>query len=508
VANDQSAISLEAPKMPEPDLAREVASLLKFVEPQLRYRNAPIASENNAWPLWQQAVDEYVDQPTDDEFQEGLERFLDSPAQISDALRHRISEWVGQNEACHKLTDEGIARGALESLRATRSVQLSLAMDDNRVIRKLAVVKQIASGQQLGQHDSASALREAISILKMGTMLVRAEGLVVDSFVAQSVLGIGQYAAYRVATNDGASDEQAARAIAELAAAKATKADNKQTHRVEFCRWFIPSVAQLPLKADCLTLAKGYVIGGLVSDFKPSVKVFQEYQRSIRQTAALLEDHPNPLDKVATIRLASDALLRFFDDLDKPRLQRGGKWFESLRKELTAWPAEVAPDMWVVTGLGDNLGSNPIPRRKLTDRDLKRARKQLHAVDNVLGKQMIVERFSIMASPILDMSQVRLESARIRIAIRIYEKRHGHLPEQLGALVDDRLLPEVPRDPYDGHLFRYSAERRVIWSVGQEGINAGIVPNQEDPQNPFFEDIEFTWKVGRLQESAVRITRH
>jgi hypothetical protein len=62
-------------------------------------------------------------------------------------------------------------------------------------------------------------------------------------------------------------------------------------------------------------------------------------------------------------------------------------------------------------------------------------------------------------------------------------------------LVDERVLPDVPTDPFDGKSFKYSAKRRTIWSVGQDGKNDGTIPDKDDPENPFNEDFELTWRV-------------
>jgi hypothetical protein len=415
----------------------------------------------------------YVKEPEDEEFQDGLDRLQESPANVSDALRHRISDWVAQNEECRRLTDEAIAHGAIELPRAAQSVRLSLAMDDNSIFRHLARVKSGACGLRSSQHDVAGALREAVSILKIGSILMHAECLIVDYLIAHAILGFGVDVTYRVASGAGVSDEQAQSAIASLAAAKVTNEDFKQAHRVEFCRWFLPSIAAIPSDADGRTLAACHVLGDRSSDFKPNEKQLSEYRRSVQQIATLLEGHPNPLDKEATIRLAGQLHARFFDELDKPVPQRNRNLFDSLKKELSAWPAEVEPDIWIVSALNEK--DNPSPLRKLTAQDLKQAHDKLCTVDNVLGKRMIVERSSIMYAHIMELHQARLESRRIRIALRIYEKKHGGLPEKLDALVDDALLPEVPLDPFDGKPFRYSAERRVIWSVGQDGTNTGII---------------------------------
>ena len=48
----------------------------------------------------------------------------------------------------------------------------------------------------------------------------------------------------------------------------------------------------------------------------------------------------------------------------------------------------------------------------------------------------------------------------------------SHLPATLEALVPD-YLPAVPRDPFDGQPFRYSAEKRIVYSVGENLTDDG-----------------------------------
>ena len=63
--------------------------------------------------------------------------------------------------------------------------------------------------------------------------------------------------------------------------------------------------------------------------------------------------------------------------------------------------------------------------------------------------------------------QSYLDGLRLVIACRLYEMRHGRLPETLDTLVPE-LLAEVPRDPFDGAPFRYVREDAVVYSVGKD----------------------------------------
>ena len=70
----------------------------------------------------------------------------------------------------------------------------------------------------------------------------------------------------------------------------------------------------------------------------------------------------------------------------------------------------------------------------------------------------------------------RIESlragAQLVVACNRFEQARGRRPETLAELVPD-FLGEVPRDPYDGEPFRYSAEKGLVWAVGRNLTDEG-----------------------------------
>lgn len=60
-----------------------------------------------------------------------------------------------------------------------------------------------------------------------------------------------------------------------------------------------------------------------------------------------------------------------------------------------------------------------------------------------------------------------VDGLRLVVACRLYELRHGRLPEALDALTPE-LLREVPTDPFDGKPFRYVRADAVVFSVGRD----------------------------------------
>lgn len=72
-------------------------------------------------------------------------------------------------------------------------------------------------------------------------------------------------------------------------------------------------------------------------------------------------------------------------------------------------------------------------------------------------------------------TQSHLGGFRLVVACRLYEIRHGRLPETLDALVPE-CLAEVPRDPFDGNPFRYLPEKAVVYSIGKDLKDSSATP--------------------------------
>ena len=63
------------------------------------------------------------------------------------------------------------------------------------------------------------------------------------------------------------------------------------------------------------------------------------------------------------------------------------------------------------------------------------------------------------------------EAARTLLALLIFERQKDRLPEKLDDLVEAKILMAVPTDPFSGNPLGYSRERRIIWSVSEDGTD-------------------------------------
>lgn len=66
---------------------------------------------------------------------------------------------------------------------------------------------------------------------------------------------------------------------------------------------------------------------------------------------------------------------------------------------------------------------------------------------------------------------VSSRAMQLSLALQAYFVEHQHLPESLVELVPD-YLPSIPADPYDGQPMRYSKERAIVYSVGDDFIDS------------------------------------
>ncbi len=480
----------DVPRMSEAELVRQVERLLVEVPSRARYQYVPLEPSKNAWPQWEAFAKKFVEMPADDPFYEGFEQLCADPARVSDEMRQRITDWVAQNRDCLRQIDAVLRVGQIEFPRAQRSVRLALS-DQFGTARSMARLKRADSALRLFAGDVAGALAAAIDIVALGNMLLDAEVLLVDLLVATAILGVAADGLQSAALSPRATLTQAKAVIDALARSKPPIDHLKRACRIELCRWSFPTVASFPERGTLAEYVKYHLAADLTPDTTLSDKALAAYRTVYQQICQVLADHPRPFDKAATVRLLGELTAQWLDELDKPWSQRRHDLLAPVQRSLAAWPSELgSSSIWFVD-FSDDAAPKP-----LSAAEIQTARDALRVVDNPFGKFLVLETLgAVLICPILEMQQARVEAARLKIGLTWYEKERDKLPESLGELVNAGLLPAVPSDPYDGQPYRYSRERRVIWSINQDGQNMGEIPEVVDPEFPFDENFELTWRV-------------
>ena len=214
---------------------------------------------------------------------------------------------------------------------------------------------------------------------------------------------------------------------------------------------------------------------------------------AIKQTGA-----ENLKSLIANSHLSSSELLSYEKELDKYRDSRSAQQkaikFEYIRNINTA-EKEINENLLDTTGARSLYFYQPNKTKLLymenyrvnVDNASKENYTQLVApqeiqpiewtdifTDNCIGKMM----FNTSAIYFTGMTAkafgetYRIEEVQTLLALKAYEQDNGHMPDSLQDLVPEYLY-ELPVDPYDGKIIRYSPEKKIIYSVGMDLVDDG-----------------------------------
>jgi len=115
---------------------------------------------------------------------------------------------------------------------------------------------------------------------------------------------------------------------------------------------------------------------------------------------------------------------------------------------------------------------------------------------NALGKEALKGSFQTLENMLSSQvsSDTLLSFTVALMALKCWQARNeGALPPSLDALIPE-YLDAVPRDPYDGKPIRYSAEKRIIYSVGMDGVDSGG-STQAESRNALWDETEPTLRI-------------
>jgi len=86
---------------------------------------------------------------------------------------------------------------------------------------------------------------------------------------------------------------------------------------------------------------------------------------------------------------------------------------------------------------------------------------------------------------------VTVAATRLLFALKAYELEKGKLPDSLDELVPD-YIKAIPLDDMDGKPMRYSREKKIVYSVGEDLADSGGCEGEHpwDMEDPSFK-IEF-----------------
>ncbi len=459
----------------------------QHIDPRLQKEIAVVADEQNAVAVWatldatalEFESDNYPDNDATEEVDQYLTEYVWSARRVpSGEARGVLKDWLDSVRPHMEVIHAGMARGRAQALEGS----------DLYVVRSAVVVK-LARAQLLsveGHH--AAACDEAKSCAALLDLLHDPDGTVFASLVSLAresplTATVRCIAAQR----EVRTDELRRLRLAVIPRDAMARAWGNSLSIVASELLTIPAAATPEALAKLLT---GELADGIRTD------------RRRNQIATLLRGHLRAFDKVATLRafsaLGKDILDNSGADwtsaaqgVGSDLIEHTADWPDSLLLEAMLWEeAFAADDGFVDAGSTDDGDDEELDEGELSPAELQTTRSSLRRIDNAVGKIYLRNLLSpepYRALKLFCSARAQRAAARTTLALRLFEREHGRLPETLEQLVELDLLPTVPADPFGRGALGYSAEQRVLWSVGADGQGDGtrrsLTGPARDPEN-------------------------
>jgi len=431
--------------------------LLEHAIPDAVHDPVPVPDDENASLPWLDAARRYEEINAND--YQRVHDFICGIVGIDGPLpggekRQRLAGWLKEHTAVFELVDRAASMDRLQ-LPPYSEHDLSFMG-----WRYLAYLKALRARQYSAGGSWDDAVRDLNDILGLGIKLAEGDVVLIQFFLASAIQYIGLGEVRVVARNADTPDDAFERLLADVHPPDNLCEVWARVLRVEFTQFYIPSLAEYPVNAP-LDVAWEWL---------------REHEswggRDTNEAIlSLLRDHPCPFDPAGTARLVSQQVRRGADVCHLP-------WARA-REHADEHPALSGGEK-VLRALIDS--EKPAPSVEA----LRKAREDLLRVKNPLGRQSVEEATYVSNAVGVFHLLASWRATRLVLLTESYRHRHGQPPPSLSDLdlAEDDL---VTVDPFSGEVFCYDAERGLLWSVGENGVDDGGL------EKPAGDD--WVWKV-------------
>jgi hypothetical protein len=403
--------------------------LLQLVPPGLRYVRVDLPPDQNAFTLWEKAIATFVPPDEPPELKAIWDDYRNNDSPFPDGeIGRLLGGYLDRN------------RGALERLvSAAQQVRWQSPPITNgilfipsylRSLKEFMNLKDVESRRNISRGLTRDSVLSFVDVLRIGDCVAEAEGGIVDLLVGRRLQETACEGILRIAAREDVPESTWKTVLTTLEERPLAVEAATQALRVDLCCLLLHDLGQ-PESFD----AWGEKVGGLSKS-----PVFEKVVRSA--------------DKIGTVRILS----AFY-----------GRWIMNVQ---VSWPNRdktLTHDIeWFV-------------------REVKEEMKRLESSPAIeVNSQLLPKALVALLGPaveafVLSGHRARAERAgtRLVVAIRLYAARKGRIPATLLDLVVEKILPAVPTDPFSGKPMRYSADRRIVWSVGPDEVDDGGVVEEE-----------------------------
>ena len=197
------------------------------------------------------------------------------------------------------------------------------------------------------------------------------------------------------------------------------------------------------------------------SDDVPSSLWPKELQDSLAiiHEPRLVALHPTPFDGGAQVKFYAERFRRYIKTTQGPWAKRDLKLESDIALIRNRFVEEIQPLIRAASG-------ESLP---LSEAAAQRLSPYYSRVANPVGR-FWQSTEDVMPSYLrVFHARIQREAIRAVIALKIFEKERGEIPNTLSELVNVGIIAELPWDTFSGRPLRYSKKDRRIWSVGQNG---------------------------------------
>ena len=457
----------------EPPQKAEVTyeELLKHVHPDVRYERVTLPGAENAFLLWEQALDTYV-APDGPVLLQAHQQALDEDAAFPQGVPgQRLAEWLGRNREASDLLDKGIALGKCQfpEVEGPETPLPRLAG-----LRELARMELLRAKMLASWGDFDAAGDEIAGVVRFGELTNDGEGVLIAYLVGEAIQSVGLRGAQWLARQPEAPQAPIERLLQSIAPSPRSADALARTLRVEACGFFVKGIGDLASGDPVQKLA------ALAGEQDPAES---------DALAALFKDRQDLLDAGKTTEQGSGYFARMIKNTKL-------SWHDqdrTIRADMEEQARRLRAEFEAIPGFGGGEGFSQI-----SDAERARIRAALAKVENPIGGMLLA-----MLMPAMDriaelsfQARTEREAVRALLAIRIFELRQGRLPASLDEVVKEKILPGAPADFYSGQPLHYSAEKRLLWSVGPDEVDDGgqgaPYPDRKGP--------DYVWPVLAVQE--------
>jgi len=474
----------------------DVEKHLDKVPPLLRDTRPPVPKDQDAYPILCEAARKLT-KLGDKELEDAFWRVNNAEEGFPGGeTGRRLKDWLDTNKAALDLFDSGLERGRCRFpgwLDTAGRDQLGVEFGESLrgTVVGFSRIKIVRAKMLVSAGDQDRAANELVQLLRIAQFVNANAAGIWECLQGTTCHALSCKAIEWLTRQPLAAREPLEGLLSAMKAAPLADEDLANAFRAEFRSSLLAALDML-----VKDIAKQGLTEGVWADAVEKARTGAKGTEGEAVVKAFLEKSPHPLDVAATIQLAAPFYVRAIKCA-------GGSW--SARDRTLGTDA----DKWADTLKEENKRSVENLRKlaaSLKAPTPEFAQALSKALDNFAGREIAWKASPNFTGILWEYSfraRARHEATRALLALRIYSLKHKQLPPSLDALVEDKILPSVPRDLFADKPLRYSRDKGIIWSVGPNEVDeGGDKIDQGDSKGP--RDIVWEIPFAKREEGAKR----